>query len=192
MALYDTSDKFQRGRPDLLAEIRKSSQTETADKQDVEALKQEISSLKRKLADMSTDMEGLKALVGGLIQNQQAAELRAYDATAKKRRFTEDPTTVSSIPTTQEVAPYPIVSNVDEPMVDILADQTLSGLDVLKDIQPPKRSSRNESVGVTSLTSQDEALLTSLFSLDPLDEIEVLESATNRVAPMTSLNNESV
>lgn len=195
---FQFTEKFQRGRPDLLSEIRKSNQTEAADKQEVEALKQEVTSLKRKLAEMSADMEGLKTLVGGLIQNQQAVELRAYEVPAKKRRFSQEgPSAVSSNPAAQDVEPFPILSNGDKTMVDVTADPTLSGMDVLKDIKPPKSTGRNESVGAASFTSQDEAMLTSLFSLDPLDEIEVLESATDRAAPtptptMMSLNNEVV
>jgi hypothetical protein len=192
-------EKFQRGRPDLLSEIRKSNQTETADKQEVEALKQELTSLKRKLAEMCTDMEGLKALVGSLIQNQQTTEFCAYEVPAKKRRFNEALTTVPSNPAAQDVSPYPILSNGNKTMFDVTADPPLSGMDVLKDIKPPKNTGRNESVGATSFTSQDEALLTSLFSLDPLDEIEVLESATGTnpaaptpTPPMMSLNDENI
>jgi hypothetical protein len=55
-------EKFQRGRPDLLAEIRKTNQTEVADKQEVDTLKKEVEELKSKLVNMSSDMEKLTSL----------------------------------------------------------------------------------------------------------------------------------
>jgi hypothetical protein len=59
-------EQFQRGRPDLLSEIKKPSQIESADKQEVEKLKMEVVDLKRDLDAATDDMERLKQLVGAL------------------------------------------------------------------------------------------------------------------------------
>ena len=50
-------EKFLRGRPDLLSEIKKSNQIEPAEKQEVDALKTEVRDLKSQLATMSKNME---------------------------------------------------------------------------------------------------------------------------------------
>jgi len=162
---------FKRGRPDLLTEIRKTSQNESADKQEVEVLKNEVSSLKRTIADMTTDMEGLKALVGNLLQNQKVAEFRALNvAPTKKRRLSNE--ALAPIPSHCTVHSQPM-----HPSYPTSADAVFSNSTEPRPMLPPKRTTRNESVGAASFTSQDEAMLTSLFALDPLDDIEILESA---------------
>jgi hypothetical protein len=65
-------DKFQRGRPDLLSQIRKSS-SETADKQEVEQLRCEIKDLKSALTNVTDDLAKLKALVGCLGKSRDVA-----------------------------------------------------------------------------------------------------------------------
>ena len=193
------TDNFRRGRPDLLSSIRKSTHTEAAGKQEVDTLKKDVSSLKRDVSDISEDMEDLKANVGMLIRNQQAAALGAYSEFAcnKKRKFHQEtpapivsssndaafadgtpyPAQVSSNTSVQHhIAPNPVVST--EMVSNLTADPSdLAEISLLNDIKPvPNNTGRNESIGATSLTSQDEAMLTSLIALDPLDEIEVLES----------------
>ena len=63
-------EKFQRGRPDLLVEIRKTNHNETADKQDVDSLKNELKLLKSRVASMSREMERMASLVANVMQNQ--------------------------------------------------------------------------------------------------------------------------
>jgi hypothetical protein len=63
-------EKFQRGRPDLLSEIRRTNRTEVAEKHEVNALKEEIVDLKEYMAGMKRDLGGLKDLVGSLLQGQ--------------------------------------------------------------------------------------------------------------------------
>jgi len=52
-------EKFLRGRPDLLGEIRKANSTESPDKQEVDALKNEVKLLKSKMADMAENIDKL-------------------------------------------------------------------------------------------------------------------------------------
>ena len=158
-------EKFRRGRPDLLVEIRKSNQSESADKQEVEALKQQVSALKRRVSDMSKDVDGLKAIVGTLIRGQHVDhQTYAPEIPHKKLRMSYD-------------GPLSVPSNTDalKDSSGMIADPAYSEA-VLKDIKPVQDNPRNESTGAASFTSQDEAMLTSLFALDPLDEIDVIEN----------------
>jgi HSF-type DNA-binding len=62
-------EMFQRGRPDLLSQIRKNS-SETVDKQEVDQLKSEIRDLKDALCSLNDDVARLKTLVACLVKNQ--------------------------------------------------------------------------------------------------------------------------
>lgn len=83
-------EKFLKGRPDLLSEIKKSNQIEPAEKQEVDALKLEVKDLKSQIATMSKNMEQLAALVGGMIQEEQkhhhANGRYVQDSPASKKR----------------------------------------------------------------------------------------------------------
>mmetsp|Transcript_7500 Transcript_7500/g.18429 ORF Transcript_7500/g.18429 Transcript_7500/m.18429 type:complete len:470 (-) Transcript_7500:496-1905(-) len=84
-------EKFLRGRPDLLSEIKKSNQIEPAEKQEVEALKNEVKELKSQLATMSKNMEQLAGLVGSMVKNQEEQQKQTdrfvRDSAAKRRRL---------------------------------------------------------------------------------------------------------
>jgi HSF-type DNA-binding len=58
-------DKFQRGRPDLLVQIRKKNQEQTVDKQEVDALKLELAGVRNQVAVLKSEMQRVKALLGG-------------------------------------------------------------------------------------------------------------------------------
>jgi hypothetical protein len=62
-------EQFQRNRPDLLADIKKPSQVESADKQEVEKLKMDVSDLKRELDAATDDMDRLTQLVNTMSQS---------------------------------------------------------------------------------------------------------------------------
>lgn len=86
-------ERFLRGRPELLSEIKKSNQIEPAEKQEVDALKMEVKDLKMELATMSKNMERLGALVMSVMKNQeeqqQCHHLKDYylqDSPSSKKR----------------------------------------------------------------------------------------------------------
>mmetsp|Transcript_36207 Transcript_36207/g.55605 ORF Transcript_36207/g.55605 Transcript_36207/m.55605 type:complete len:457 (-) Transcript_36207:1043-2413(-) len=79
-------DKFRRGRPDLLTEIKKANQQDTPDKQEVDALKTEVKELKTKISSMSKDIEKLTAMVEKFMSFEQPAPLME-DASTKKRKL---------------------------------------------------------------------------------------------------------
>lgn len=144
-------EKFLRGRPDLLAEIRKANHADSADKQEVDQLKSEVKSLHERLGMMSKDMERLTSIVGGLVDAKQ--DFDAHSA-IKKQKLSHDLDPVYSTPSILS----PVTSAHERPA-------------------PPgmEPMARIESSGVATFTTQDEEMLSSLFEMDGLDEMKVLE-----------------
>eukprot|EP00978_Attheya_sp_CCMP212_P012387 scaffold30810_cov55-Attheya_sp.AAC.1 len=93
-------DKFLRGRPDLLGEIKKANQNEALDKQDVDALKSEVNELKGRIANMSGDIDKLTSCLKHMMTRQQEMEqerrLFFADSNSKKRKLEHQPTCVPS------------------------------------------------------------------------------------------------
>ena len=198
-------EKFQQGRPDLLSEIRKSNHTEAADKQEVDALKTEVKELKEKLASMSNDMERLASLVGNLMKtakSQHKDEYMGQDGNPKKRRMMVDskkdvkspvPTTVKSAVVNEAVLdPLPVTSLPDASTAqdsDLYDDSSISKLTesspLLNSIPTPtKLASREESI--TSLTSVDEEILTSLFPASEVPDVTVSLPASDFLTEASS------
>lgn len=106
-------EKFLKGRPELLSEIKKSSHTEAAEKQEVDALKNEVKDLKEKLESTTRNMEKLASMVEIMMKSQQSqhemlklhqAHQNQYvqDGISKKRKVIPEP----SLP------PSPVKSSV--------------------------------------------------------------------------------
>jgi hypothetical protein len=200
-------EKFQRGRPDLLAEIRKSNHNESADKQEVEHLKNEVSHLKDRLSNMSRDMEKLTTIVSNFMQTQQLQQAYVPEVATKKMKMSKKLThpspvrsgKVSSGPmdfsepthnassglmdfSEPTLNPLPVGSMTDSTAAlesEFMGDGMMNALSLdpydegtVENCKPLSR----EQGGSTSFTSQDEEILTSLFSLDHSDEINVLEN----------------
>jgi hypothetical protein len=212
-------EKFQRGRPDLLAEIRKSNHNESADKQEVEHLKNEVSHLKDRLSNMSRDMEKLTSIVSNFMQTQQLQQAYVPEVATKKMKMSKKLThpspvrsgAVSSAPmdfseptqnsssglmdfSESTLNPLPVGSMIDSTAAlesEFMGDGMMNALSldpyVPGTVENCKPLSR-ESGGATSFTSQDEEILTSLFSLDHSDEINILENGSNGGMPDMSLS----
>lgn len=208
-------EKFLRGRPDLLCEIKKSNQIEPAEKQDVDVLKIEVKDLKNKLVTMTKDMERLASLVGSMMKNQeeqqqqQQADRYVHDSASKKRR-------VSSV--SKAMPPSPVKSHVVKndliirPLVvtslpdastandSDLFDQTNTALTDGPDITPGSPfSSKENSIGslVGSLSEYDEDLLATLLALDDDSQnfiektkTEVPDPAMSSLPPSKSMQDE--
>jgi hypothetical protein len=202
-------EKFQRGRPDLLAEIRKSNHNESADKQEVEHLKNEVSHLKDRLCNMSRDMEKLTSIVSNFMQTQQLHQPYVPEVATKKMKMSKKlshPSPVRSGKVASGVMdfaeplgnvssglmdfaepslnPLPVGSMIDSTAAlesEFMGDGMMNALSLdpyvpgsSENIKPLSRG--DPSGGATSFTSQDEEILTSLFSLDHSDEINILEN----------------
>lgn len=73
--------QFLRGRPDLLLEIKKASQTETAEKQEVDSLKAEVNELRGQLKSMKHNMEALTQVVHDLMQKEELRQEQQLHST---------------------------------------------------------------------------------------------------------------
>jgi hypothetical protein len=183
-------DKFQRGRPDLLAEIRKSNHNESADKQEVDILRTEVKELRSRLNTMNEDMQRLTTLVGSLMQQQQLHQPYNGQPSGKKRKVLHDPPSpVMSgfVPdgtfSGDALKPLPISSQ--DFSRDMLVDELLEGenLDTFfpGSIRPPvplaaRGPSTSANLSAPVFTSQDEEMLSSLFALDA-NEVNILENS---------------
>jgi len=64
-------EKFLRGRPDLLNEIRRANQVVIPDQQDVDALKSEFSTLKKTVATMTNDIDKLTSMLENMMKEKK-------------------------------------------------------------------------------------------------------------------------
>lgn len=81
-------EKFVRGQPNWLVEIRKPSTTTAPSSQEVETLKNEVKNLKSEMADMSSNMKQLSGLVRSLVDLQQQQQQQME---RKKRKIQHNP-----------------------------------------------------------------------------------------------------
>jgi hypothetical protein len=174
----------------LLSEIRKSNHNEAADKQEVELLKNEVGHLKDRISHMSRDMEKLTSIVSSFMQTQQMHKAYVPEVSMKKRKMTHS--SLSPVRSGDMMAlneptfPLPVGSMLDSSVAlesNFLGDDMLSYVASLDPYVPgsvdqckPPGPGRRESIGANSFTSQDEDMLSSLFSIDQSDDIKVLEN----------------
>lgn len=90
---------FLRGRPDLLKEIRKSSQINAADQQEVDKLKEEVHYLKGELENLTSIVQQMAQTIRQM--NDGAAPVPSYEPVQKKRKFEAD--NVLSIPASKSL-----------------------------------------------------------------------------------------
>ena len=197
LASFSPSSFFyipQKGRPDLLAEIRKSNHQENAEKQDVDGLRAEIKSLKTRMTNMNREMEKMASLVANLMQNQHLQSKGQVSSTMdlppappalvsnKKRKVCSSPlpSAVSSTPSGG------ITGGIDlEALDDISVD-----LDMF--VPPPKVAPspivpNSRQTSAASFNSTDEEILSSLFALDSSDDLDVVRQKS--IANEPSLQN---
>jgi HSF-type DNA-binding len=171
-------EKFQRDRPELLEEIKKSSHIESADKQEVDQLRQEMKELRHEFSTVVAHLDKLKGVVEALVQSQiQQNPPVFYPEISKKRKFQDDevpPTMVQSgdvFHSETTLLPSPVPSNVAS--LDLMQTPGTVDSPYLPPLDSVKRESsvRTESIGNASFTTQDEEMLASLFALDSSDDL---------------------
>jgi hypothetical protein len=205
-------EKFLRGRPDLLSEIKKSNQIEPAEKQEVDALKNEVKELKSQLAIVSKNMEQLAALVGSMMKNQEEQQKQAdryvKDSTSKKRRLS---VSVSNrqMPISKAMPPSPVKSHMIDnkvssihpfPVTSLPDASTANDSDLFTEVPeiplPPASPfisedfSKENSLGslVGSLSEYDEDLLATLLALDDDSQNLIDKSKTDMEVPDTTMS----
>jgi len=182
-------DKFQRGRPDLLSEIRKSNHTEAADKKEVDVLRSEVYELRSRLSSMEKDMEKLtsllhtiasaspalasKALMSSIAVSEAAGTASASknnnkikdisNNLNKKRKISPLPSPITSV----SLEPLAVSSLADKDAYDIDTKKHKMGLgdDIVKIPKVPPMPSPSQLISSSSTTLRDESLGT-LTSMD--------------------------
>jgi len=188
-------EKFLKGRPDLLGEIRKANSTESPDKQEVDALKNEVKVLRSKMSEMASDIDRLSALVKEMMTIQHTQEIKSMylpEKGTKKRKImpTLPPSPVKSysIPIQHTAPIVPLhVSSLPDPASfndsDLFVDEDPTEFDsnshyVKGTITPLAPSDRFESLGsIGSITSVDHDLL-DLFKeeIEKQDEMKMKDN----------------
>jgi len=119
---------FLRGRPDLLKEIRKSSQINAADQQEVDKLKDEVSYLKGEVENLSSIVQQMAQTIRQLNEGTAASiNVPTYEPAQKKRKFDAD--NVLSMPVSQSLGHS--LDGCDSHYAGDLLDPTVSDADLL-------------------------------------------------------------
>mmetsp|Transcript_8018 Transcript_8018/g.12555 ORF Transcript_8018/g.12555 Transcript_8018/m.12555 type:complete len:444 (+) Transcript_8018:66-1397(+) len=182
-------EKFLRGRPDLLGEIRKANSTESPDKQEVDALKTEVKVLRSKMGEMAGDIDRLTALVKEMMAFQQSSEIKSIympEKGTKKRKvqpLPPSPVKSYSAPIQPAAPIVPLhVSSLPDPSSfedsDLFVEEDVDDYEndapyVPGSITPLAQNDRFDSIG--TITSVDQDLL-DLFK----EEIEKQDEIKNK------------
>lgn len=158
-------EKFLRGRPDLLGDIRKANSTESPDKQEVDALKFEVKILKSRMADMALDIDRLASMVKEMMSIQHPGELDLFttEPGSKKRKVVASaPSPVkSSVQLVPSIVPLHVSSLPDPSSVndaDLFMGDDVMDYDreyVPGSITPLVQNDRFESLGTINSVDQD-------------------------------------
>lgn len=167
-------DKFQQGRPELLTEIKKASQAESAEKQEIEDLRSEVNTLREVLSSTMDDVSKLKTLLGSVMKTQPKALFNS-EIVSKKRKL--DSTFCPDI-----LEPVPIADFNNNTMTRAVISGESHGTDAMythqvmpqqkpDDLGPgPMNRPFYANVAAAPFSAQDDAIFSSLFSLDPIEE----------------------
>lgn len=201
-------EKFLRGRPDMLNEIKKSNQIEPAEKQEVDALKNEVRELKSQLAVMSKNMEQLAAMVGGMMEQQKQANRYVQTSPSKKRRISV-PLPNQQMSVSKAMPPSPVKSHMIDNSASSIQPNSVTSLpdastandsDLFAEVPeiplPPAASftskdfSKDSSLGslVGSFSDYDEDLLATLLALDDDSQNLLDKDKTEPKMPDTTMS----
>jgi hypothetical protein len=172
-------EKFQQGRPELLTEIKKASQTESAEKQEIEDLKSEVNTLREALSITMDDVNKLKTLLGSVMKTQPKAMFTAETVSKKRKldytQFSQD---------ILEPVPFADFNNSNNNMTRAGIPDESHGSDALYTHQvmpqtdalgpPPLSASAHRpsyaNAAPAPFSAQDDAIFSSLLSMDTLEE----------------------
>jgi hypothetical protein len=163
-------DNFRRDRPDLLGEIKKSTQQESADKQEVEKLKNEVAELKEQVASATDDIQRLMNLVGNLqLQTQPGTfepQMKKQRAANQSKRGHKRAVSCTDYPSEVYSAnPFEPISLASSVGVQAA---TFGSIPLNNDGHVAHRSA------IEPLTSTEEELLTSLFDTNDSNDVNLL------------------
>mmetsp|Transcript_15597 Transcript_15597/g.24200 ORF Transcript_15597/g.24200 Transcript_15597/m.24200 type:complete len:398 (+) Transcript_15597:101-1294(+) len=138
---------FLRGRPDLLKEIRKSSQINAADQHEVDKLKEEVNYLKGEVENLSSIVQQMAQTIRQMNEGAAPAfSVPTHEPAQKKRKF--DPDNVLSMPASQSLGHSLDRFDNDNAGVELL-DPMVSDADLLVEdfpmLQPANEPQRCQS-----------------------------------------------
>jgi len=166
-------DSFRRGRPDLLTEIKKASQTDVPDRQEVDTLKNEVKELRSRLASMTGDIERLTSLLHGVTGVDPNIGTSHSSPAEKKRKISTVGPPIMPLQVNSMHSDHLLPDNNDMLLDD---SQTLPKY-VPGSIAPLKpNNQRFDTIG--SVNSTDQGFLDDLFGqFDPNEDLAFLDHA---------------
>jgi HSF-type DNA-binding len=159
---------FQRGRLDLLCQIRKNHNDTTVDKREVESLKRDNRDLKGKLASVRDDVDKLNLLVNSLVKNQEVRQnLTCFPEVASKKRIVMG-SSDEPLPITSETV---VNDSMDCYDVATLQPLSTSSTSYHTEVQPASLDR------TTTADTVDDEVLASLLGLDGNgDDLSILDN----------------
>ena len=159
-------ENFRQGRPDLLSEIKKASQTDAPDRQEVDNLKKEVTELRSRLASMSGDIERLTSLLHGVTGTDPLSP-----AEKKRKISTNGP----------PIMPLQVNSMQQDTLnEDMLVDNDSQhkGVKYVPGSIAPLKPNNQRYDTLGSVNSADQGFLDDLFGqFDPNEDFAFLDSA---------------
>jgi len=165
-------DKFLRGRPDLLKEIRKASQT-NPEKEEVDTLKKEVKDLRSQLSHMSGDINRLTSLVENMMVNQ--GEACPVDDGSKKRKKGSLSSASSAPEQIHSASALHVLGVPIDPTIATDEDLLMEDLTTIPQYTPgsTRPTQPPGTMQHTSSVSSDQAFVDGLFS-DYMGDVEEL------------------
>eukprot|EP00804_Cyclotella_cryptica_P006765 CCRYP_015707-RA/>CCRYP_015707-RA protein AED:0.12 eAED:0.12 QI:148/1/1/1/1/1/4/348/468 len=131
-------EKFLRGRPDLLIEIRKANQTNAADQQEVDRLKEEVAELKSQVAQLTSFVQKFSGGLDPLTSEPPAFKKRKLEADIVSSHAIEDAPSIDYSIDQPQIEDY---DEIPHPEVSLL-DPLVSDADLLVEDVPMEYSSK--------------------------------------------------
>lgn len=193
-------EKFIRGRPDLLIEIRKSNQNQIIDQEEVNRLKDEVYQLKDIIKTMRGDIESLTNLVTSMNKTLVEKDAKIEQSLSNKRRKFE-PNAVLSMPVQAQATD----SYVVPPVLNGLKSREMAQ-PTLSTSMPMNRVERHSSDATidfvdellaSPLAAEDEAALLREIEVETSDDFEskhhplpplVCSSSSSVITPESHIN----
>jgi len=159
-------EKFVRGKPNWLVEIRKSSSTTAPSLQEVDTLKNEVKNLKSEMADMASNMKQLSGLVRNMVELQHQNE-------RKKRKIQHSTSSTPVVPYFAPIVPQTVSSHNLQCTSHSSADEDQKALEHHLLCEPgsitPLRHNNDRIDSIDAITSIDQDLL-ELFENDDIEK----------------------
>ena len=189
-------EKFLRGRPDLLGEIKKANTHDSADKVEVDALKNEVYILQSRLATIEDEMGRLSSMMETVLK-VQAAQETGFTPEIKKRKIDPIVVSSSSVPLQRVSSIVPLhvgSSSLPDPSTEMefFVEETNSPIVKVEDeyipgsILPLKGLDRFESLNSLDQDLlelfQDEVTLTDDFEDEQISKLTVLPDMTTSMS----------